>query len=221
MASWQRKPDSISAGEWLAFRQGWRPALWHPGLPSAPTPQPSGRWHIEHQGYAQYFALTPAAAWAEVIRLGGIRRKRLLRKQRRHLWWFEVIEDDVADLSTFEQAADCGLDPYMLIDDDLSGCQTLAQELIAHGYRGVMSPSAALPGEVVLTLFGPRLEYEVHTGFGAFDQRRNLRPDVYVTTGLLARGATAPPYLLQLVRYPGAPHLEYERWRQDHERESS
>ncbi len=105
----------------------------------------------------------------------------------------------------------------MLVDDDLSRCQLLAEELEAHSYRGVMSPSAALPGSVNLTLFGERREHEVTHELGGFNQAGNLRPDWYVTTAHLARGATSPGFVLRLVRYPGDPHLGYERWKRSYQ----
>lgn len=213
MVSWRHKPGSIKS-QWLAFRQAGAgyPALWLPGSKRDPTPQPAGRWHDEGENYAQYLSLSSDGAWAELIRHSGTRIEENLRKFRHNLWSFEVTEESIADLDSFEKAEKCGLDPVILIEDDLKRCQALARNLRRAGYRGILTRSAAVPAGRNLTLFGPRREDEVHfRALGSFE-RHNLRPDFFITTAKLVDRGSPPAHLLSYVRYQGDLHLGYEAW---------
>jgi hypothetical protein len=69
----------------------------------------------------------------------------------------KVNEGVVVDYSTFEKAERAGFSPEALVDDDYEACQKEARRLFSLGAGGVLSPSAALPGSVNLTLFGQRV----------------------------------------------------------------
>lgn len=215
MASWRRRPQAI-ASEWIAFRQAGvgYPALWLPGSKTDPTHQPTGRWHDEGKNYAQYLSLTSDGAWAELIRHYGYRTDQDLVKLRSNLWWFEVVETEIADLSSFTKAHECGLDPAILIDDEMADCQALARELRSAGFRGVLSASAALPGARNLTLFDPRREHEVRYTLGTF-AAGNPRLDFYLTTAKLVDRGSPPAYLLADARYYETPHFEFELWKKE------
>ncbi len=208
MASWHREPERLSQ-TFNAFRQAGEgfPPFWHPGSTRRPTAQPSARWHREGEGFAQYCSLETDGAWAELVRWEGIRTETERQEQRARLWQLWPKEHDIADLSTFDQIDACGLDPAIFIDDDHTACQALADELRDAGYRGVISPSAALAGVINLTLFGARREL-----YGRPADVLNLRPDLYVHVNLAADLSPPPEHILRVVRYYGEPHLGYETW---------
>jgi hypothetical protein len=208
VASWRREPDRLSQ-RFIAFRQvaeGF-PPFWRPGSMRSPTPQPLARWHREGEGYAQYCSLETDGAWAELVRWEGIRTEAERQEQRARLWQLWAEETDIADLSTFDTIAACGLDPAVVVDDDHTACQALADELRAADYRGLLAPSASLPGVVNLTLFGIRREL-----YGRPAEVRNVRPDQYVNVNLAADLSPPPEHILRVVRYFGDPHLGYEAW---------
>ncbi len=193
-------------GEWTLFRQAGigYPALWLPGTAAHAKPQPSARWHTEGHGYAQYLSTEADGCWTELVRFAHVRTE----EQRAHLlyrlWRLRAIEHDVADLSTFDKIHAAGFDPAMLVDDDYSYCQQLAQRLIDAGFRGVLAPSAALVGCTNLTFFGARRECGIH--------ERNRRPDFYLGCTMLSDRAAPPPHTLELTRYHGEPHKGLEEW---------
>ena len=65
---------------------------------------------------------------------------------RMPLWVLKIDEERIADYRTFEQAQDAGFPPDALVDEDWGRCQAEATRLQALGFRGVLAPSAALPG---------------------------------------------------------------------------
>lgn len=176
------------------------PPLWHPGNPANPAPQPAARWHAEGQ-IAQYLSSTPEGAWAELVRHAGIRTEQRRREYRHRLWRVEVEETDIADLSSFDKVAAAGLEPEMFVADPPYGaCQTLAAELHADGYRGLLSPSAALHETTVnLTLFGPRREFR--------RGEANRRPGYYMMVSVVADFSAPPEDLLWTTRMLGEEHL--------------
>ena len=81
-------------------------------------------------------------------------------------------------------------------------------ELRDAGYRGLLSPSASLPGVTNLTLFDARRELFARPG-----STPNIRPDLYVHVNLAADLSPPPAHILGIVRYYGDPHLGYEEWK--------
>ncbi|HEX6687960.1 MAG TPA: RES family NAD+ phosphorylase, partial [Solirubrobacterales bacterium] len=161
--SWLTEPDRLH-GRWLAYREvdpRWPPL--YRGAGEATPSQESGRWHVEGRGYAQYMSLDPTAAWAEFIRREEIRDEERRKAARRNLWRLTVEETAIADLSSFEKFSTCGLDPKLAIGKWRQS-QALADELREAGYRGLLTPSAALPDGINLTVFGERYEIEISTG---------------------------------------------------------
>lgn len=196
------------AGTWRGFRQvapDW-PPLYHAAGEPLPT-QRSGRWHRQGQGYAQYLSLEPLGAWAELVRYERIRDGRRAAQYRRRLWLVLVRERDIADLSTFDRYAACGLDPRIAVGDH-AAAQALADELRAAGYRGLLSPSAALAGATNLTLFGERYEKVLLGGLEAW---RNPRPELWLPCTLAAEGAP-PAELITATTYAGMEHEAYRAW---------
>src|SRR3954447_20138444 len=181
MALWTAPPERL-ASVWTAYRHTDRrfPPLWYGGGATS-LHQESGRWHEEDKDVAQYLALSANGAWAERCRYARIRDDKRRLEDRRSLWQLQVIEHDIADLSSFDAYVVCGLDPALAVGRH-ADCWPLADELVAAGYRGVLSPAAAydVPDAVNLTLFDERIEA---LSYGAMPPAaRNPRPDLYLAT---------------------------------------
>ncbi len=203
MASWQHEPQRVG-GVWTAFRQV--SPTWPPLVQAAGAPHPeqeSGRWHRYGETYAQYLSLNPWGAWSELVRYHGIRDEALAREQRRNLWLVTVEEHDLADLRSFQAYDKCGLDPALAAGAH-APAQLLADELRDAGYRGLLSPSAALPGAVNLTLFGERYELPE-------PELAGLDPDLWLIVELVAQEAWPPLGLLMTTCHQGQPHAGLER----------
>ena len=102
-------------------------------------------------------SLSPEGSWAELIRAERLRTVDELSLVSMPMWVLRVRETNLADYSTFEKAQAAGFPPQALVDDDYERCEVEADRLREDGFRGVLAPSAALPGAVNLTLFGRRL----------------------------------------------------------------
>lgn len=117
-----------------------------------------GRWNIAGDGATQYFCADPEAPYAELIRHEDLRSEDEASMFRAHLWQGQIDESSTVDYSTFEKAHEAGFPPEALVEDDHERCQAEAAWLRSHGATGLITPSAALPGSVNITLFGPRVE---------------------------------------------------------------
>ncbi|MGE5280832.1 MAG: RES family NAD+ phosphorylase [Chloroflexota bacterium] len=161
----------------------------------------SGRWNTAQSGTVQYLCLDPQAPFAEKIRHENLRTEVEAATYKVALWELEVNEGIVVDYSTFEKAEDAGFPPDALVDDDHERCQEEARRLVSLGARGVLSPSAALPESVNLTLFGQRVEVR----WGAKPGVSSAVPAQKLITG------HPPSGLVELVRFPGDSHAALER----------
>jgi hypothetical protein len=213
MASWSRPPERV-AGVWRAYRHTARgfPPLWYGGG-SVSTRQESGRWHVEGEGVAQYLALSANGAWAERCRYASIRDDRRRLEDRRRLWELQVIEQDIADLSSFDRYIACGLSPSLAVGPHVHA-RALADDLRAVGYRGVLSPAAAYdqPGaaNLNLTLFGERIE--AHE-YGAMpDPSANPRPDLFIQAIMITDAGVATEWAMQHTCYQGGHHQTLAAW---------
>ena len=208
---WATPPERV-AGEWTAYRHTDRrfPPLWY-GAGAATLRQESARWHQEGAGVAQYLALSVNGAWAERCRYAHIRDDRRRLEDRRSLWQLQVVEHDLADLSSFDAYAACGLDPALAIGPH-PACWPLADALVAAGYRGVLSPAAAydVPGAINLTLFGERVEALT---YGAMPPASsNPRPDVFLATVLVTDAGAPTAYAMHHTCYDGDHHRQFAAW---------
>lgn len=207
MASWQTRPASVS-GRWSAYRQVATDTspLFHAA--GEPTPsQPDGRWHRQGEGYAQYLALEALGAWAELIRYERIRAHARSREYERNLWLVHVEESEIADLRSFAHYTDCGLDPRIAVAEH-APAQALADELRAEGFRGLLSPSAALSGATNLTLFGERYEKILLTSPELW---ANPQPGVRLPCNLVAVGSP-PAELITQTCFVGFEHDAYRAY---------
>ncbi len=211
MALWTAPPDRVQ-GEWTAYRHTDRrfPPLWY-GAGTATLRQESARWHREGASVAQYLALSANGAWAERCRYAHIRDDRRRLEDRRSLWQIQVIEHDIADLSSFDAYAACGLDPALAIGPH-ADCWPLAADLVAAGYRGVISPAAAydVPDALNLTLFGERIETPV---YGAMPPAaRNPRPDLFLATIQITDSGSPTAHAMRHTCFDGDHHQQFAGW---------
>lgn len=158
-----------------------------------------GRWHVARRSPTQYFGITPDACWADLIRHENLRTGPELALVRMPLWVLQLSEQRIGDYRTFEKAEAAGFPPDALIDDDWERCQAEGERLRQLGYRGVMAPSAALPGDLTLTLFGGRRA----VGWDDDPLVASAIPAKVVTIG------APPPGLLESVRHFGQEHAAY------------
>jgi hypothetical protein len=209
VASWRARPKALSGG-WTCFRQvspEWPPLYHNAGVPV--PDQESGRWHRKAEGYAQYLALTPLGAWAECARYYSLRSAKQAREMKRNLWLVYVREQRIADLSSFDRYDACGLDPAIAVDPDHSASQALADVLRAAGFRGVLSPSAALPGVVNLSAFGERYEKVLLTDAAAWP---NPDPDAWLPCQAVAQESPVPTPLCTETVFKTKKHESYREW---------
>lgn len=170
-----------------------------------------GRWHSARTVPTQYLCLSPDGSWADLIRQENLRTEPEAAFIRMPLWVLKIAEERIADYSTFEKAEAAGFPPDALIDEDWERCQSEAGRLRDLGFRGVLSPAAALPGETALTLFGGRRA----VGWDDEPYLASAIPAKIVTIG-------APPVgLIERVRFRGDEHAGYTAYattRARHER---
>jgi hypothetical protein len=163
------------------------------------------RWNRARQDATQYISLTPEGSWAELIRAERLHSTDELRLVSMTMWALQIHETNLADYSTFEKAHDAGFPVEVLVSEDYERCQVEAERLRGLGYRGVLAPSAALPGAVNLTLFGRRLALP-------WDYPRASLMASFVPARKLAVGRP-PDELLPLVRQRGERHSLLEDYR--------
>lgn len=156
------------------------------------------RWNRARQEPTQYMSLSPEGSWAELIRAERLRTPRELSLVSMPMWILKVRETNLADYSTFERARAAGFPPQALVAEDYERCEAEADRLRENGFRGVLAPSAALPGTVNLTLFGRRLMVPWD-----YSQERLMASFVRAKRLVVGR---PPDELLPLVRHRGEPY---------------
>lgn len=213
MPSWTSRPAAV-AGRWVAYRHVARgiPSLWH-GAGGTTLRQESGRWHREGESLVQYLALSSDGAWAEHVRYQAIRTEARRLRENRSLWQLRVSADQIADLSTFDAWEACGLDPAVAVGDHADS-QELASELRRTGYRGVLSPSAALDvaGAVNLALFGSRIEHHVE-GLPLPDEPVGGANAPWLPAILLTDRGAPTPFAMERTCHRLGHHRTLAEWR--------
>jgi RES domain-containing protein len=165
----------------------------------------AGRWHTPEDGPTQYLSLSADGVWAELIRHEELTSEQEISLVNITIWAIKVDQMLIVDYSTFERAESAGFDPDALVADDQARCRREGRRLRDLGHHGVLAPSAALPGECNLTLFGARIA-------SSWDQAPLLAssmPSERVATG------GPPSGLLGSVRARGAPHAGLVAFRAD------
>lgn len=163
----------------------------------------AGRWHMPGDGPTQYLSFTTDGAWADLIRAENLRNEEVVRLVHMPLWQARIDQSNIVDYSTFELAESSGFPADALVDDDHGRCRAEGKSLRDDGYAGVIAPSAALPGELTLTLFGPRV---------SIDWNAQPRLSSAVPASVLTQGAPAAG-LVSRVRFVGQAHEGYENYR--------
>ncbi|NLT04889.1 MAG: RES domain-containing protein [Solirubrobacterales bacterium] len=195
-----RRRPSLTSWEGTAYRATtYDVPLW-----VRPNRRP-GRWNFARELSAQYLCLDVDAPFAELIRNEQLRTERDAAMLRVSLWEVRLFESAIADYGTFEKAEAAGFPAKALVDDDRERCQHEARWLIECGARGVLAPSAALPGTVNLTLFGPRVEVP-------WQSETKLSSEVRVRR--IGGKGPPPTGLVDRVRHYGDPHAGLEAHRQ-------
>jgi RES domain-containing protein len=188
-----RRPEAVRFAD-VAFRYSdYDTPLW------VRANTEDGRWNTARNQPTQYLGLSPDGCWADLIRRESLRTEAEVALIRMPLWVLKINEERIADYRTFEQAQDAGFPANALVDEDWERCQAEATRLQALGFRGVLAPSAALPGDTTLTLFGGRraVDWEDEVSLAS------AIPAKIVTVG-------APPHgLAERVRFRGAEHDGY------------
>lgn len=162
-----------------------------------------GRWHDEHSPPTQYLALSASGAWAEMVRFFGIRDADDLQEVRYNLWrgWLQV--GGLADLTAPDACDRFGLPAKALTGRDREVCQLEAHRLLRLGFSGVLAPSAALPGETNLVVWGARRPIAwVPTAPGSPDPVAPALPSD-VPTELVAIGGPSPALVPHVVQRAG------------------
>jgi RES domain-containing protein len=187
----------------MADLLGFRVASWDTPLRVNPNRQP-GRFNYAESPATQYITLHPLASWAEYIRWHAVREPRALSEIRLGVWAIRVVVRDLLVID-YNNAESLGIRAEDLISDDWSSCQALAERLRAdpRNPKVLQVPSAALPGARNIVILGPRVA--IPYSFEPLDEL-----DTPVT--LCAAGARPPRSLLDLVRFRGEDHAEYEAW---------
>lgn len=122
--------------------------------PRQRPPHPSdGRWQRGEAVEAVYLGEKPETVWAEwyrVIAETGIPPDTALP---RDLWRWQVEIGEIADLSDRKRLDRVGLSPPLPHRRTWPPCQEVGGELFRLGWRGLLAPSAARPGDLALCLF--------------------------------------------------------------------
>lgn len=112
----------------------------------------SGRYHRVGGPGVWYSSSSETAAWAELFRHhapGGVSPFEV----RRLIGRVRVRDLKVLDLTNPQVREALGIFDDVLTADDLTGCQTIAEQARAAGYDGILAPSAALEGQKTLAIF--------------------------------------------------------------------
>jgi RES domain-containing protein len=146
-------------------------------------PTADGRWQRGEIVGALYLADSEQTAWAEWYRALAEFAIPPDRQMPRDLWRWKVDVQSVVDLSDAERLAAIGLQAPQPRQSDWPPFQQAGEQLWREGFRGVVAPSAARPGQRILCLF--RDTYEVAGASPvrpALTYRRPPAPPTGVTT---------------------------------------
>jgi hypothetical protein len=102
--------------------------------------QPPARWHAQGDGPVQYFADSPAGAWAEFLRHEEITDVEDLAGVERAIWAVEIGDPPSERPALPDDVLRGGRSSY-------SECQAAAQQMQSQGSVGLIAISAALAAE--------------------------------------------------------------------------
>jgi RES domain-containing protein len=196
MARKRQGPPTISLDGVIAWRySNYDTPFW------ARANTRAGRWNGSREAAVQYLTLAPNGAWAELIRAEILRSETEVAMVRMPIW-VAGLNEVLVDYSTFEKADVAGFPPDSLVDDDWGRCQEEGRRLRSLGYGGVVTPSAALPGCVNVTIFGPRILWDW-----------NREPPMASAVSATVAAVGSPPRgLVEQVRFFGDNHSGFEEY---------
>lgn len=148
-----------------------RPGRFHRGTEDEPT---------------QYLCLHPLGPHAEAMRRFGTRTSKAARRLDLRTWALKLPDEGLIDLEFDER----------WVADDWAACQELGDMLRESGSRGVIAPSAALPGTKNVVLFG---------SFSASPYGLPFRVGE-IPASITGEHGCALGTLVELVRFRGQPH---------------
>jgi RES domain-containing protein len=119
------------------------------------SPPGDGRWQRGAKVAAIYLADGEHTAWAEWYRMLAERALPPRLSLPRELWRVEVTLDAVADLSTADRLGRLGLGQPRPGRSSWPAYQEVGERVRAHGFAGLVGPSAARPQGRVLCVFMP------------------------------------------------------------------
>jgi RES domain-containing protein len=135
-------------GEWVRHAPHRAALLGRSRIPT------SGRWQRAGAVLGLYLAddQTAVAEWYRWLAERAMPPARAIPHDH-HRWHVEL---DVADLSTAERLAEVGLPAPQPSQGSWPAFQTVGERLLREGWRGVLAPSAARPGSLMLCVFCTR-----------------------------------------------------------------
>lgn len=148
-----------------------RPGRFHRGTEDEPT---------------QYLCLHPLGPHAEAMRRFGTRTRETARRLDLRTWALKVPDAGLIDLEFDER----------WVADDWGASQELGDMLRESGARGLIVPSAALPGTKNVVLFGP---------FSTSPYGLPIRAGE-IPASITGEHGCALETLIELVRFRGQPH---------------
>lgn len=182
---------------------GFRLAAWDTPLRANPNRSP-GRFNRENSPATQYIGLHPLTPWAEYLRTHAITSRDAVNDRRIRIWAIRLVTSEITTID-FENAPTFGLDPRNLISDDWTACQEFADRLRedAAAPKVLRVPSAALAGTRNVVILGERVDMPyLWTPLDEGD----------LPTCVVVEQGCPPERLLDVVRYEGEPHAEFEAW---------
>jgi hypothetical protein len=170
-------------------------------LRTVPARQPARFSAPDEPEPTQYLSLHPLGPHAELVRNNDFRSREQILAIRTRTWALQLDLDGVPEI-TFDNAGAFDVTARDLVADDHTACRRLATRLRAR-HRGVIVPSAALPGTRNVVLFGARVAapYVVEP----------VTP-LDVPASITAQDGRPLLSLLELVRFKGDPHPALEAW---------
>lgn len=125
------------------------------------------------------------------------------RELRMRTWALRVDLEPFVEIG-FSEANSFGIDPVDLVSDAYEPCRQLADRQRGSGVRGIIVPSAALPGTRNVVMFGERV------AAGYLDEPIDNLLDV--PASMTADPSQPPASLYPLVRRKGQSHLGLMAW---------
>ncbi len=164
----------------------------------------AGRYHRAESEPTQYLCEHPLTMLAERLRSLGSAAVTDLLTCRWRCWAMDVPTDDLIVVD-FDSATTYGITPEDLVSDDWASCQDLAERRRTAGDRGLIVPSAALPGTRNVVLFGPRIS----SPYLAVP----IDPSIESPTAHSAQHSVPPSEVVDFVRWHTKNHDGLEAWR--------